>query len=228
MIRTFSPHLEVLPPEQKQLWPELRPAAELGFVLYGGTAIALRLGHRSSVDFDFFSDQPLQRDEISSTFAFLEVSTLLQDQPNTLSFLVPSSSAQHGGVKVSFFGGIDHGRVGDPEHTDDKVLEVASLDDLLATKLKTLLQRVEAKDYRDITAMLKAGAKLPIGLAFAARMYGNAHFQPSECLKALVYFEGGDLDELTEEEKRVLVREASSVRDLPRVEIIAKSLALVQ
>ncbi len=27
-----------------------------GFVLYGGTAIALRLAHRPSVDFDFFND----------------------------------------------------------------------------------------------------------------------------------------------------------------------------
>jgi hypothetical protein len=180
------------------------------------------------VDFDFFSDQPLQRDKISSAFAFLKASTLLQDQPNTLTFLAPSAAEQHTGVKVSFFGGIDHGRVGDPEYTDDEVLKVASLNDLLATKLKTLLQRVEAKDYRDIAAILKAGGNLSTGLAFATCMYGSARFQPSECLKALVYFEGGDLDELTEDEKRVLVRAASSVRDLPRVQIIAKSLALVQ
>lgn len=228
MIRKFSPHLEVLPPEQKQLWPELRPTADLGFVLYGGTAIALRLGHRSSVDFDFFSDQPLQRDQITSAFSFLRASTRLQDQPNTMSFLVPSVAAQLGGVKVSFFGGIDHGRVDDPEYTDDGVLEVASLNDLLATKLKTLLQRIEAKDYRDIAAMLKAGTSLSAGLAFATCMYGSARFQPSECLKALVYFEGGDLGELPDEEKRSLVRAASSVRELPRTEVIAKSLALVR
>ncbi|WP_373321508.1 nucleotidyl transferase AbiEii/AbiGii toxin family protein [Rivihabitans pingtungensis] len=40
----------------------LAQASKLGFVLYGGTAIALRLGHRESVDFDFFSDRPLDRD----------------------------------------------------------------------------------------------------------------------------------------------------------------------
>ena len=54
MMARFKPHLEILPPAQQRLWPELRPAAELGFALYGGTAIALRLGHRTSVDFDFF------------------------------------------------------------------------------------------------------------------------------------------------------------------------------
>ena len=53
MIRTFTPCLEILPVAQRLLWPALRPAPRMGFVLYGGTAIALRLGHRASIDFDF-------------------------------------------------------------------------------------------------------------------------------------------------------------------------------
>jgi hypothetical protein len=216
----------VLPPEQKQLWPALRPSAHLGFVLYGGTAIALQLGHRSSVDFDFFTDQPMDRGRIYSAFPFLNASTLLQDQPNTLSFLAPSTPGQQNRVKVSFFGGIAHGRVGEPRATDDDVLQVASLDDLMATKLKTILQRIESKDYRDIVAMLKASVSLPKGLASATRMYGSANFQPSECLKALVYFEGGDLNELSIPEKHELVRAVSAVRELPQVETVAKSLPL--
>lgn len=227
MIRKFSPHLEVLPPEQKQLWPELRAAGQLGLVLYGGTAIALQLGHRSSVDFDFFTDQPLDRNRITHEFSFLHSSILLQQQPNTLSFLTASAPSQSNRVKISFFGGIDHGRVGEPQGTNDGVLQIASLDDLLATKLKTILQRIEAKDYRDIVAMVKAGVSLSKGLASASRLYGSANFQPAECLKALVYFEGGDLNELLSEERRVLVQAVSNVRELPPVEIIAKSLALV-
>jgi hypothetical protein len=46
----FSPNKDILPPAQKKLWPELRPACEMGFVLQGSTAIALRLGHRVSVN----------------------------------------------------------------------------------------------------------------------------------------------------------------------------------
>lgn len=49
MSGTFKPRLEILPPGQQRLWPELKPASLLGFVLYGGTAIALRLGHRLSL-----------------------------------------------------------------------------------------------------------------------------------------------------------------------------------
>ena len=49
----FIPRMDILPSAQRLVWRELRAAAALGFVLYGGTAIALRLGHRFSVDFDF-------------------------------------------------------------------------------------------------------------------------------------------------------------------------------
>jgi hypothetical protein len=53
-------------------------------------------------------------------------------------------------VKVSFFGAINIGRVGEPETTEDGAVRVASLLDLGGTKVKTLVQRVEAKDYRDL------------------------------------------------------------------------------
>ena len=43
MRGVLAPRLSILPAAQQRLWPELRPAAELGFALYGGTAIALRL-----------------------------------------------------------------------------------------------------------------------------------------------------------------------------------------
>jgi len=54
MTTPFKACMSILPLAQQRLWPELRKAADLGFVLYGGTAIALRLGHKISVDFDFF------------------------------------------------------------------------------------------------------------------------------------------------------------------------------
>jgi hypothetical protein len=49
----FEPHLEILPASQQKLWHELT-AVPKEFVLYGGTALALHLGHRESVDFDFY------------------------------------------------------------------------------------------------------------------------------------------------------------------------------
>jgi len=57
---TFGPHMEILPAAQREVWPLLEEFKD-DFVLYGGTAIALRVGHRASVDFDLFSGAPLEK-----------------------------------------------------------------------------------------------------------------------------------------------------------------------
>ena len=49
----LTPRLEILPAPQRRLWDDLKHTPR-EFVLYGGTAPALRLGHRHSEDFDFF------------------------------------------------------------------------------------------------------------------------------------------------------------------------------
>ena len=60
---TFRPRLDVLPAAQRRLWPALADVPDT-FVLYGGTALALRLAHRTSVDFDFFAAKPLDADKL--------------------------------------------------------------------------------------------------------------------------------------------------------------------
>ncbi len=220
MISRFEPHLHTLPEAQQALWPGLKPALGLGFVLYGGTAIALRLGHRISVDFDFFREAPLDHVELRTALPFLNGATTIQERPDVLSVLVPVGEQY---VKLSFFGPIRFGRVGVPQLTADGVMQVASLQDLMATKLKVILQRVEAKDYRDVAALLKASESLEKGLA-AARTLFHPTFQPGESLKALVYFEGGDLQVLTECERACLIQAASQVRGLPAANIISHHL----
>ena len=193
-------------------------------MLYGGTAIALRLGHRQSIDFDFFCEMPLNRDAMWSAMPFLSGAALLQDQRNTLTALVPTPESTGPQVKLSFFGSISFGRVGEPGLTDDGVAQVASLEDLMATKLKVLLQRAEAKDYADIAAMLDAGVGLADGLAAARAMFGP-NFQPSESLKALAYFDDGDLTGLGAAVKSKLVRAVGAVRQLPEAAIRSRRLA---
>ena len=224
MTRSFEPHFDVLPPAQQRLWPQLRPAADLGFVLYGGTAVGLRLGHRPSVDFDFFSHEPLDRAAITAALPFVARATTLQDQGHTWVVNVPGGGAHDEHVKVSFFGTIAYGRVGEPEMTGDGVLRVASLDDLMATKVKVVLQRAEAKDYRDVAAMIRAGVDLARGLA-SARMLFGPNFQPSESLKALNYFADGDLATLTPADRATLFDATRSVSALPEVALASTRLA---
>jgi hypothetical protein len=226
VIGTLVPSLAKFPRGQKQLWTQLRPSVELGFVLYGGTAVSLHLGHRRSLDFDFFHERPLRKDRIRAAFPFIARALVLQDSVDTLTVLASADqSAATGRVKVSFYGGLQFGRVGDPLVTRDGVLEVASLDDLMAHKLKVMLLRPEKKDYEDIAAMIRAGRSLSRGLAAARAMYGKA-FQPAAALKAAVYFVDGDLPALPRADRETLIAAASAVGPLRSIKLRSRRLAI--
>jgi hypothetical protein len=218
MTDTFTARREVLPLAQQKVWPLLAPAAQLGFVLYGGTAIALRLGHRTSIDFDFFSSRSLDQRALTAALPFTRTATALQATPDTLTLLASDTGAAHGEVKISFFAMPGFGRIGQPERTDDGVLRVASPVDLLATKLKTILQRAEAKDYRDIAALLRAGGDLATGLSAARTLFGS-NFQPGEALKALAYFRDGDLSDLDAQDQALLIHASTRIGDLPHLSL---------
>jgi hypothetical protein len=218
MPQALEPKFDILPPAQREIWPSLAPAADLNFVLYGGTAIALHLGHRESLDFDFFRAEPLDKDRIRAAFGFVSGAAVLQDAPDTLVVLADMPS---GSVKISFFGNIRFGRVNDPTLTRDGVLLVASLDDLMATKLKATLDRAEAKDYRDLAGMISAGVSLPAGLSAFKAMFGG---EPSQVLRAIGYFEDGDLNRLGPADQELLRSARDQLGPLPDVMIRHGSL----
>lgn len=214
---TLEPKFEILPASQLALWPELR-SLPASYVLYGGTALALRLGHRTSVDFDFFSHDDLDPRALDA-LPFMRDVTTLQESPNTRTVLIDRG----GPVKVSFFGGIAFGRIGEPEPTSDGILLIASVLDLAGTKIKALLQRVEAKDYRDIVALLDCGVELA-DIFGAARALFGAGFNSIVAQKALCYFVGGDLDSLEPKLRQRLVDAAT--RDVAPAQITRSSQRL--
>ncbi len=218
MPRRFEPKFSILPAAQREIWPRLAPAQQLSFVLYGGTAIALQLGHRESLDFDFFRSEPLDKEQIRAAFGFVTGAAILQDMPDTLVVLAKMPS---GLVKISFFGGIGFGRVNNPLQTRDDVMLVASLDDLMATKLKATLDRAEAKDYRDIAKMLSAGVSLPVGLSAFRQMFDG---EPAQVLRALGYFEDGDLATLDQADQDLLRSARDAIQRLPDVDVKSGSL----
>jgi hypothetical protein len=225
-MQIFSPHKEILPTSQQEVWPKLSDIKRLGFVLYGGTAIALQLGHRISIDFDFFSSLAIQKRELYDQLPFLSNSVVVQDEPHSLTVLIHNTSSKVSGVKVSFFWGIQMGRVSEPLITKDEVLQVASLDDLLANKLKVILQRAEFKDYFDIASLLKFGMKLDEGLGYAQALFGHT-FAPSESIKALNYFGDGDLYLLSKEDKELLIKESKSINQVPLKNIVSRNLSTI-
>lgn len=183
--------LEILPQAQRRLWNELKNTPQ-EFVLYGGTALALRLGHRTSEDFDFFSNRPFLPDALRKTIGYLQDAEMRQFEENTLTAMVN----RDGPVKVSFFGGLKLNRVQDPDVMPDNGIKVASLLDIAATKLATVQQRAQARDYEDVLALAGAGLSLSEMLAAAEAVYGST-FNGTLSLKALTFFADGDLPTLS-------------------------------
>ncbi len=205
MTLLFDPRLDILPAAQRRLWDELG-ATPSEFILYGGTALALRLGHRRSLDFDFFSGKPFDPGVLLEKVPYLKNAKVVQSEANTLSVSVQ----RRGAVKVSFFGVPRLRRVGAIDKAPTG-LKVASLLDLAGTKAAVVQRRAEAKDYIDMAAILsEGGVSLPLALASAQAIYG-AQFDPQNTLKALVFFEEGNLRQLTEAVRKQLV---DAVRDV--------------
>lgn len=179
----FIPNLDTLPASQRSLWPELGGTPET-FTLYGGTALAVRLGHRASVDFDFFSNASFDTDELAQKIPYIGDAERVQVAPNSLTCRVERG----GPVLVSFFGGLALGQVAAREQVRGMTLHVASLLDIAGTKAAVVQKRAEVKDYIDIDALLQHGIDLPTVLAAGTVVYGRK-FNPLITLKALSYFD---------------------------------------
>ncbi len=206
--------LEILPPPQRALWLELAQLPQ-DAVLYGGTALALRLAHRQSVDFDLFFRRPLDIAALQRGIPFLNGARVLQRAPNTLTVLVD----RNGPVQVSFFGVPALPQLIPAERCADNQLQIASLLDLAGTKASVVQLRAEAKDYLDIDALIeRGGIGLPLALAAAQALYGM-DFNPQSTLKALSYFDDGNLGELPAAVRERLVSAARAV-DLDRLPAI--------
>jgi hypothetical protein len=179
----FNPNLAMLPPSQLRLWQELDETPE-SFTLYGGTALALRMGHRVSVDFDFFSNRPFDPDELVASIPYLKRAERVQVAPNTLTCRIE----RDGPILVSFFGDLGLGQAAPRDQVQGRVLYVAALLDLAGTKVAVVQKRAEAKDYLDIDALLQHGIDLPTALAAGHVVYGRG-FNPLITLKALSFFD---------------------------------------
>lgn len=208
----FSPMLDILPQAQRRLWPELDATPEQ-FTLYGGTALALRLGHRVSVDFDFFSNEPFDPRMLVRAMPYLQDAEQVQVAANTLTCRVDRG----GPVLVSFFGALGLGQVAPRQQARGSKVWAASLADIAGTKVAVVQQRAEAKDYRDIDALLHHGLDLATALAAGRVVYG-ASFNPLISLKALSYFD--DVPTLPEDVRERL-RAAVAGVDPSRLPVLA-------
>ena len=163
---------ECLSEEMRAVWPTLAAATRgLDGSLVGGTALAIDLRHRPSFDLDFmtlgsFSGERVARSLRSST-----------EDVVVSSVGVDTVHAAVRGIEVQVFrapargSGPGHVRnLAAPSHVDG--LAVASLADLLASKLDVIMYRPKLRDYVDLAAIDSAGPyRLEDGLLFHTRRY---------------------------------------------------------
>jgi hypothetical protein len=177
----MKPQLTILPKAQKWAWPRLSEFQD--FVLYGGTALALRHGHRQSVDFDFFSSKPFDPLLLKNNRPLLKHGKTIQTAPNTLTVLIYDPDKEP--IKISLFGGLTFGRTGKPDIIPENKLRIASDLDLAVQKLKVIQTRASTKDYIDLDTLIQTGTKLEEALAAAEAIFPN--FPILVALKALTY-----------------------------------------
>jgi hypothetical protein len=198
--------LEVLPAPQKEIWTQLNQIPS-EFTLYGGTAIALYLGHRESVDFDFFCFNNIDVEKIQQDIPLLKNAKILQKERNALTCLVNIS----GFVQISFFGLPQLKQIFPSLVVSENSIKIASLLDLGGMKAVTVQHRAEFKDYIDIYTLLKVtNINLSSMLKMGLEIYGS-NFNPQISLKALSFFEDGDLSRLTSLQKKEIVAEVKKV-----------------
>lgn len=175
-------HLEILSKEQIELLPILSQFKR-EYYLVGGTAIALHIGHRESIDFDLFKEKDIRKKDVYTKLKKIDhkVSFADYNQINMLSK----------GVKITFFSF----PYTVPLNAELKgFLKMPDLLTLAAMKAFALGRRSKWKDYLDLYFILKFHYNFK-EISDKAREIFKDEFIPKQFIAQLGYFKGINYDE---------------------------------
>ena len=171
--------LSILSEERKKILPHF-VAWKDEFYLAGGTALALQIGHRESVDFDFFSPHSFGTEVMIKRLSTLfgeKLFTVIQVEKDTLSIVL------HQEIKISF---MTYGyELINPLITMD-YMNIASIPDIACMKLSAIMQRSALKDYVDLYEIMKTFSLKQL-LLFTKKKYPT--IESTVILKSLSYLE---------------------------------------
>ncbi len=177
-------HLNVLSPQQTELLPLIRRFRR-SFYLVGGTAIALHIGHRRSIDFDLFSTAKLPKSRIRAILReWAEPGRVVHEDIDQLHLII-----NH--VKLTFF------QYPYPVPHEEKADDFASMPDLLtlaAMKAFALGRRAKWKDYVDLFFILTRHHTIDMVTAKAEELFGG-EFSGKLFREQLCFFEDVDYTE---------------------------------
>ncbi len=180
-------HKEVLTEKQRELLPLLSRFAHR-FGLVGGTAIALHLGHRESVDFDLFTlkNKPFKNSDLKKiVLESKNIDRVIIDKLGEFTFIVDS-------VKLTFYH-YEYEQVRFSERLDN-IITMPNLLTLAAMKAYALGRRAKWKDYVDLYFVMKDFYSLEEITKKATELFGK-HFNAKMFRVQLAYFDDIDYSE---------------------------------
>jgi predicted nucleotidyltransferase component of viral defense system len=193
------PHFETLTPESRALFPKLNEFKS-DFYLAGGTALALQIGHRISVDFDLFSPEPIKKTLLEKVEAYADspVETLVN---NSRELTVLVHRVKHTFLHYPFPTLLPF-EMGDP-------LELLSAKEILVSKAYTIGRRGALKDYIDLFVGIGEGTiSLPEVVRLAREKYKEV-FNDRLFLEQLLY-----LDDVAPDAVSMLGRNTPTKKEL--------------
>lgn len=196
MLNTTMLHKEILTKEQEELLP-LAKKFYKDFGLVGGTAIALHIGHRESIDFDFFSFEKFKNVNIKKRISRdRKIDKVIRDEAEQFTFIINK-------VLFTFFRypfeinyKIDF----------NKTLKMPSLLTLAAMKAYALGRRAKWKDYVDLYFIMKDFHSLQEIIKQAKKIFGD-EFNEKIFRTQLSYFEDINYSE------KIIYKEGFEIND---------------
>lgn len=171
-------HKEILNKNQLELLPYLKNYKSR-FYLVGGTAIALYLGHRESLDFDLFRQKSFKNVSIKKEIDDWNFDyQLLVERADQIHFIVNS-------VKVTFF---EFPYEIKTNTTFENIFKLPDLLTLAAMKAFALAGRGKWKDYVDLYFIIKDHYSVKEISSKAKGLFGSS-FNPLLFIKQLCYFD---------------------------------------
>ena len=149
--------------------------------LVGGTALALQLGHRKSIDLDFFGTVDCEAEYLRESIAGIASLTILKQSPHIHIYIVDGIKVDIVNYKYPWL--------------DDVVLEqglrLASVSDIAAMKITAIIGRGTKKDFIDIAFLLHHFSLEEILHFYAAKYNDSSVFM---AMKSLAYFDDAEAD----------------------------------
>ena len=181
-------HKEILTPKQAELLPLLKFFSDEYF-LAGGTALALQISHRRSIDFDLFNCSKLEKEGIKRTILEnnFNIDGIIYEDSNELTLIINS-------IKITF---LNYPFSITPEIAFERIIKMPTILDLASMKAYALGRRAKWKDYVDLYFILNDFFRLQTISKRAKEIFGSL-YNEKLFREQLCYFDDIDYSESIE------------------------------